>query len=169
MKKLLYVCLAIVLASCTKNQEEEFSAINMDNVVSFAVVNANNEDLLDSSNPNAIDLTTLRVYYLIDGVKTAANTGSDNPNGFYKYRVKQANDSYKYRLRVFLNPTVTNQQPKNTTIIEWNNANNDTLEARYRVYKNSPVSLLEFWENGQSRWKVQDQNTNPTRLITLVK
>jgi len=169
MKKLFYVCLAIVLASCTKNKEEDYNGINMDNNAKFAIINANNEDLLNPNNQNAIDINTVRVYYMIDGVKTAASTGSDNPNGYKLLKLEQTDGSYKYRLRVFLNPIVSDQQPKNTTIIEWSDSDSDTLEATYRVSKKSPVSLLELWENGQSRWKIQDENANPTKLITLVK
>ncbi|WP_347173947.1 hypothetical protein [Polaribacter uvawellassae] len=165
MKKLIILICVLAVVSCTNEESDENNYVNFDTAVDFSIVNNIGENLLNPNHPNTIDISKIRIFYVVNGVKKLyyGGTNLDHPNGFMIF-----GSNYK-KIRIFQNPSVTESRPK--TIIEWGQNNSDVLEAKYRIYQNTPILLEEFWLNGTSVWTIADESNSETtyKSFKLIK
>ena len=169
MKKILLLLGILTLSSCTKNEEDILNSVHYDNFVNLSIKNNLGEDLLDPNHTSTIDLSTIKVFHIINGVKTLF---IDNRYTYFKKGFKiYKHDGYGHNIIVIkINPSVTEAKPK--TIVEWNSSDEDVIETTYRIKDNLfPVLKEEIWLNDISVWKIADEaNSNTTyKFFTLTK
>jgi hypothetical protein len=156
MKNLLIIFIIITVLGCDKSDnlnEREYNSI-IDVSLAFSVLNSQNEDLLNPENPNHLDVTKIKLFYVIDGeMKEVYNTRMDNPRNFLIYEHQN-----EYRIGVSLNLTETSEKP--ITYIQWNDTDTDTIEV---TIKRTPSSTIgdEIWLNGIHVWEMGDGTIDP--------
>jgi len=150
MKNLIIILVVTVLFSCSKSNEmEEQDAYYLDVAIEFSVLNSQNEDLLNPENPNHLDVTKIKLFYLINGEKQEVyNPNMDSPRNFRIFKHES-----EYRIGISLNHSETSG--KNMTYIQWNDSDVDTIEATIKKTQNS-LYKDEIWLNGIHVWERGD-------------
>jgi hypothetical protein len=148
MKKILIFLTTITLFACDNTDEKGILGLTHDTSVEFSVFNDQNEDLLNPENPNHIDISKIRIFYIIDGVSHEFNNLNVNGDGSGVLRiVKHENE---YRIRILLNNY--DKSEKTVIYIQWNDKDRDMIEASfktaYNLYKPGKIWLNEklVWE-----------------------
>lgn len=121
----LFLLLSLgIVWSCDKSSGPSFILAND---MYITVLNAEGEDLLDPEHPSTIDLTLIKVYYELDGVKTEINRGNlDFPQ---MYVVEEPGEfSDYYRILLFLN--TEDDSEVTTTYFEWNSERTDVIRSQ---------------------------------------
>lgn len=159
MKKLFLVFPFIIFYSCIKPGCCTIISTNFD----FYVVNEQGNDLLDPDSISPIDFSTVKVYYLLDGIKSEINR--ENLDAPQKYLVfPPEGDRNKYSIRLFLNDE--DSSSITTTYFEWNEDTTDIFKAEVSRNKNS-TRITKVWLNDTLVW---DKNTTDGKpLYELVK
>lgn len=81
MKGLMIVLILIITTNCSQDGDKDGPFIK-DNGVTLTFTNKNGEDLLNPKTPNHFNFEEMRLYYLIDGVKTEVyDPLMDHPRG----------------------------------------------------------------------------------------
>ncbi|MDO6517788.1 hypothetical protein [Zobellia uliginosa] len=134
--------LATILFGC---DGDEGAAINISNNVLISVLNAKGEDLLDPEHPSAIDLSQIKVYYELNGVKTEINRPNlDFPQ---EYRLEEPNSNLDYyRIYLFLN-TEDSSNPT-VTYFEWNPEEVDVFESTL-IRSGGSIHNDKIWLNDE--------------------
>ena len=157
MKNLLIVLVVTLFFACNKSNEME-EQYNLDTSIEFSVYNSQNEDLLDTGNTNHLDVTNIKLFYLINGEKKEVNNPNyDNPRGFRIFKHEN-----EYRIAVSLNNTETSEKP--ITYIQWNDNDIDTIEV---AIKRTQKSILqdEIWLNGIHVWERGNNTIDPYFML----
>lgn len=135
------------------------------NDIFITVLNSEGEDILDPNHPSAIDLTQIRVYYELDGVKTEINGGTQT------YRLVDPSEfSNHYRILLFLNTAENNSEMEDdsevtTTYIEWNPDRTDVIKSQIRR-RDFGILNDKIWLNDEL---ICDVNVDPGNCyVTLV-
>lgn len=162
MKNLLFIFAIITLFSCSKSNESEIPyGTNLDRGINFSVFNTENEDLLNPENPNHLDVSKIKLFYVIDGIeKEFYNPNLDNPRNIFIFEDETEN---VYKIGIVLNDTETSERP--ITYIRWNDVDSDTVEA---TYERAPGAILKnkVWLNGEQVWERGD-NTIDAYFILI--
>lgn len=145
MKNICFFFTLITLLSCDNSNPEE-SSDNIDNGIEFSISNSPNGDLLDPKNPNSLDFSNIKLFYVINGEKQEVY----NPNLTYPRNFKIFKHENEYRIRVFLNDTETTD--KTITYIQWNSSDTDTIEAAFDRNERS-ILKNKVWLNGNQVWE----------------
>lgn len=154
MKNLLIILVAIMLFACSKSNEIEEQQYNLEVGVQFSVFNSQNEDLLNPENPNHLDVTTIKLFYVVNGENQEVyNPDLDNPRNFRIFKHEN-----EYRISVILNHSETSG--KTMTYIQWNNSDVDTIEATIKKTQNS-LYKDEIWLNGIHIWERGNNTIEP--------
>lgn len=148
------ILIAIMLFACSKSNEMEEQQYNLEVGVEFSVFNSQNEDLLNPENPNHLDVTAIKLFYVINGEKQEVyNPDLDSPRNFRIFKHEN-----EYRIGVTLNHSETSS--KTVTYIQWNNSDVDTIEATIKTAQNS-LYKDEIWLNGLHVWERGDNTIEP--------
>jgi len=159
MKNLLIILIATVLFACSKSNEME-DQYNLNVGLEFSVLNSQNEDLLNPITPNHLDITKIKLFYVINGEKQEVN----NPNMDYPRNFRIFKHENEYRIAVFLNHTETSEKP--ITYIQWSDNDIDTIEVAIKRTQNS-ILQDEIWLNGIHVWERGDNTIDP--YFVLIK
>ena len=153
MKKAI---LFLTMISC-QNTEDESSYDYIGAGVEFSLINDKGEDLLDPNNSNAIDTSTINVYYIKDGVKTRYyQSHLTYSRGFRVFKHEN-----EYRIVIYTDYS----SDKDTTIVEWSENDVDTIEIQYRKTA-STVLNDKIWLNGEFVWEIGDNTVDPFFVLT---
>jgi hypothetical protein len=156
MKNLLIILVVTILFGCDKADdsiEREYNSF-IDVSLEFSVLNSQNEDLLNPENPNHLDITKIKLFYVIDGeMQEVYNPRMDHPRNFRIYQHEN-----EYRIGVTLNLTETSEKP--ITYIQWNDTDTDTIEVTIKRTQNSTIHD-EIWLNGIHVWELGDYTIEP--------
>lgn len=139
MKKIFIILIAFTFFSCdSEDGKNEFNSTH-DISTEISVFNNQNEDLLNPSSANHIDISKIKLFYVIDGVSRDYTT-------MLKY-VKRENE---YRIRILLNDI--DKSEKKVMYIQWNENDKDTIEATLKRDKNiyRPDTI---WFNNKIVWE----------------
>lgn len=81
MKRVLFTIIAVItIISCSKEKDQ--IGLPYDNPIEFSYIDENGEDLLNSNHPNYINISSIKLFNVIDGVKKLiVIEGTDNNNG----------------------------------------------------------------------------------------
>lgn len=156
-----FILILLAIFSCSRDNEPEapLYGFNFDAGMEFTIYNLQNEDLLNPENPNHLDVTNIKLFYVIDGEKQEVyNPNYDNPRNFRIYKHEN-----EYRIGISLNHSETSNKP--ITYIQWNNKDTDTLEA---VYDRPPNAIIKnkIWLNGEPIWERGDNTTDAYFVLT---
>lgn len=158
MKHLLLILIVTTMVSCSTSTNEE-NAYVLFNSIEFSVVNTAGEDLLDSNNPNSIDIDNIKLYHVIDNeVIEVYDSHLEHPRHFFVFEHEN-----EYRIRVFQNTSENENRP--ITYIQWNETDTDTLQVEYDRTHNS-LAQKKIWLNGEEIWNI---NINDGPFLVLTK
>lgn len=155
MRNLLLIILSSFFVACSTIDDVPL-CYNISANVDFSVINAQNEDLLNPSNPNRLPVSGIKIFFVVNGKnQEVSNPMLDNPSGF---RIYKREDEAKYRIGVSLNHVETVEKP--ITYIQWSNADIDTLEASF---ERSPCGIAQqvIWLNGKKVWEARSSTSSP--------
>lgn len=162
MKNQFLILLTTTFLACSQSPEEnESQFVNFEAGAEFSVINAQNEDLLNPENPNHLDVSKIKLYYIINGQKQEVYYPNlDNPKGFKIYKPENKNE---YRIGVGFNHSETEEKP--ITYIKWNDTNSDKIEVSYRRVRG--VLQDTIWLNGNKVWERGDNTIDPYFIIKI--
>lgn len=159
--KYLLIFLTIILFSCSHENNKESYII--DAAIDFYVLDSNGNDLLDPSNPDALNLDDVRVFEVVNGEEVEVyNPNYDAPHGFMHLEPEGIYD--KYMLRLFLN--ITEKSNPTTTIVRWSDTDEDVFKAEIDRGRNHIV-CTKIWLNGKFVWPTSYSSGRP--FIKIVK
>lgn len=110
--KILIFSGILTLFSC---DEDSGTGTVISNDVLITVVNKEGEDLLDPSNPESINIEEIKVFYLLNGIKTEINRSNLDYPKMFLVTDPDMNSEY-YRILLFLN--IEDDSEITTTYIE---------------------------------------------------
>lgn len=110
--KILIFSGILTLFSC---DEDSGTGTVISNDVLITVVNQEGEDLLDPSNPESINIEEIKVFYLLNGIKTEINRSNLDYPKMFLVTDPDMNSEY-YRILLFLN--IEDDSEITTTYIE---------------------------------------------------
>jgi hypothetical protein len=161
MKKILIFLTTITLFACDNTDKNDDSInVHWGAGMRFSIFNMDNEDLLNPENPNRLDLSKIKIFYVIDGVtQEFYKSNLDNPRNFRIFK-----DENEYQIAVVLNGF--DKSDKTTTYIQWNETDRDTIESTF--YRNEySIRNKKIWLNGEVVWQDADYAEEP--CIKLIK
>lgn len=161
MKNLLIILTVTTFLACSdSNDSNEIKQFyNFDASLEFSVFNSQNEDLLNPKNPNHLNTSDFKVFYVINGEKQEVyDANMAYPRGFNIYEHEN-----EYRIRIFLNHTDSEEKP--ITEIQWNDSDTDTLEVSYHKTGNAILQNI-IWLNEEQIWERGDNTTDPYFVLT---
>ncbi|HEX8268333.1 MAG TPA: hypothetical protein VF581_00460 [Flavobacterium sp.] len=162
MKQLLTIVLfAALTTSC--NEQNCGEATAMDNAVTIYLQDAMGNDLFETTDYESADFTT---FYVINGEAIENNMGNlDHPKHFIM------SETIPQSMMMFINDSANEQFPE--TIINWNDAESDTLRAQYRHVSgecgSSHSSCEKLWLNDVLVWDGTVEGQVALREVTIVK
>lgn len=149
MKKI--TCFLLMGLLFTMAQGCKDSGVSGDSVetgITMSLVDKNGKNLLDPSTPNNYNPDSIKLFYLIDGIKKEAINGkSDHPRMFL---VNKYIPNGQYYISVGLNYNGAKEGPT-TTYLQWNQNDVDTLVAEFKITKSS-TSLMELKFNKKLKY-----------------
>lgn len=136
----------LVWVSCQEKEEPD-CCTNIDTSFRFNVLDSDQLDLLDPSNPEHLKLQDLVVSFLLDGEKVEVYDSKINHLRSFPRIIEPEPLAGvdKYVLNVILNSSKDEEMP--TTYLEWKDGSVDTLEAEFHRSSNT-VILIKLWLNG---------------------
>ncbi|UZD21427.1 hypothetical protein PBT90_18085 [Algoriphagus halophytocola] len=157
--------LALVLFSC-QEKEGPCGCTYIDTSFRFNVVNDDQVDLLDPSNPDHLVTRDLVVSFLLDGEKVEVYDSKINHLRSYPKIIEPEPLAGvdKYMLNVILNSSEDEEIP--TTYLEWKDGSADKLEAEFS-YSGNSVMIRKLWLNEDLIWDMQNDGEKP--IYELVK
>ncbi len=142
----------IWIISCSVGESPQ--NINIDNNLTFYLVDENGNDLLNPENPNSVELDLIRVFYMIDGEKIEVNDSNlEFPRAF---RVIPPEGNYdKFLLVLYLN--IEDKSSSTTTLFQWTREDIDYFQAEFDRGKNERhVICTKVMWNGQVVFNVSN-------------
>lgn len=129
-----------ILASC--NREKSDNTI-IDTTIDIFIENSAGENLLTDTTENTINLDSIRLEFLINGIKYPVyDVRLDYPRSFFFIQ-----DSSAERIRIFPNDAESEEYP--ITYILWNSVDVDTVKCHnIRKNDNDYISCDKVWYNG---------------------
>lgn len=161
MKNLLIILTATTFLACSNsNDSNEIKQFyNVDTKVEFSIFNSQNEDLLNPENPNHLNTSNFKVFYIINGEKKEVNQANlDYSRGFKIYKHEN-----EYRIGIFLNSSDSSDKP--ITEIQWNDGDTDTIEVSYQRTDNGVLQNI-IWLNGELIWERGNNTIDPYFVLT---
>ncbi len=138
--KFLLAALVAILLACDKPQGPSFIIAND---IYIKALNEDGIDLLDPISSVALDLSEVKVYYDLDGVKTEINRSNmDFPQMFLIEEPSENSDNY--RILLFLNSE--DDSNITTTYFEWNSSRTDVFKAMIERGQNGIINR-KIWLN----------------------
>jgi hypothetical protein len=158
MKNLLIILTMTTLFACSESNEVVKQYHNIDVGIEFSIFNSENEDLLNPENPNHLDVSKIKLFYIINGErKEVYNSNLTSPRNFMIYKHEN-----EYRIRIFLNHTDTSDKP--ITYIQWNESDTDTIEVTYKRNQNA-ILKNNVWLNSEKIWERESETVEPYFIL----
>lgn len=137
--KYVFCLLTVLFLGCAP---ETNCCTNLDVGMQFAVLDANGNDVLNPSNPNAFKAQNIKIYYVIDGVSEYQNSGNGGLLEISKY---QNHENYIISIGPYVGDHLS------TTLIKWNEIDIDTIKCEVeRISSNTRISKV--WFNDVLKW-----------------
>ncbi len=101
-------------------------------------------DRLNPASPGAVDLSKIKVYYVIDGKEKLFYRGNlTAARGYLVHAPEGAGERY-YSLRLFFN--IESKEEVTTTIVEWGDGHRDVFKVAF-IRKENRISQRSIWLN----------------------
>ncbi|WP_026727857.1 hypothetical protein [Flavobacterium denitrificans] len=139
MKKALMFLIAIFFFACD-SKDEDILCFNYDTSMSFSVLNAKGEDLLDPEIPNGFDVSKIRLFYEINGEVKEQGLNPDF-RAIFKNMITN-----KYQITIPLNSSDLNK--KTVTYIQWDEKHADTLQSTFDT-RHCYTGVDKVWLNNE--------------------
>jgi hypothetical protein len=144
--QLLILALTIIISSC---KESNITNDYVEKTVEFSLVDENSNDLLDSSNPDHIPYTEIKLTHFLNEDYTNPASVDDRI-----LKLDEKRDGLTV-LSIQLNDTGNYEKP--ITIIDWGNLRTDTLRASFRRGDNG-IRVVKAWLNDKLIFDVSDRD-----------
>ena len=151
MKKLLLLLFfPLLLQGCTKDEESKTTyGLVLEGYVTFSVSDAQGNDHLNPASPGAVDLSKIKVYYVIDGKERLFyRSNLEAARGYLVYTPKDTGERY-YSLRLFFN--IESKEEVTTTIVDWGDGHRDVFKVAF-IRKENRISQRSIWLNDSLIW-----------------
>jgi len=179
IKNGLFFAIIILCAFSCKKTNPGGGGVVFDLTNDIRVVNKDGQNLLDPSTQNSFKKDDIKIYYLINGLKTEMfNKNLDAPRQFMIFQVGADVKNYanEHLVRIFSNNKGVVDKNGNeitTTYIEWNSTDTDTLVTQIQ---RSGASIFNYkvWYNGIIKWdrtsmpRLEDKSF-PGRFFQIIK
>jgi lipoprotein len=171
MKKLLMLLLfPLLMAACTKGggsedviTSEEPQTAEADNPnqggspsdllprgfiitahMDLRLLDLQGNDRLNPASPGAVDLSKIKVYYVVDGKERLFyRSNLEAARGYLVYTPKETGERY-YSLRLFFN--IESKEEVTTTIVDWGDGHRDVFKVAF-IRKENRISQRSIWLN----------------------
>ena len=101
-------------------------------------------DRLNPASPGAVDLSKIKVYYVVDGKEKLFYRGNLNAaRGYLVHAPEGARERY-YSLRLFFN--IESKEEVTTTIVDWGDGHRDVFKVAF-IRKKNRISQRSIWLN----------------------
>ena len=101
-------------------------------------------DRLNPASPGAVDLSKIKVYYVVDGKEKLFYRGNLNAaRGYLVHAPEGAGERY-YSLRLFFN--IESKEEVTTTIVDWGDGHRDVFKVAF-IRKENRISQRSIWLN----------------------
>ena len=101
-------------------------------------------DRLNPASPGAVDLSKVKVYYVIDGKERLFyRSNLEAARGYLVYTPKETGERY-YSLRLFFN--IESKEEVTTTIVDWGDGHRDVFKVAF-IRKENRISQRSIWLN----------------------
>ena len=101
-------------------------------------------DRLNPASPGAVDLSKIKVYYVIDGKEQLFYRGNlTAARGYLVHAPEGARERY-YSLRLFFN--IESKEEVTTTIVDWGDGHRDVFKVAF-IRKKNRISQRSIWLN----------------------
>ena len=101
-------------------------------------------DRLNPASPGAVDLSKIKVYYVVDGKERLFYRGNlEAARGYLVYTPKETGERY-YSLRLFFN--IESKEEVTTTIVDWGDGHRDVFKVAF-IRKENKISQRSIWLN----------------------
>ena len=101
-------------------------------------------DRLNPASPGAVDLSKIKVYYVVDGKEKLFYCGNLNAaRGYLVHAPEGARERY-YSLRLFFN--IESKEEVTTTIVDWGDGHRDVFKVAF-IRKENRISQRSIWLN----------------------
>ncbi|WP_316632817.1 hypothetical protein [uncultured Flavobacterium sp.] len=145
IKKLLIFLITTAFLSCDSSNESRCSSYYYGIGIDFYVRNTQGEDILDPQNSNSLDVSKIKLFYVVNGVaQEYYNSNLDSPRGFRIFNSKNG-----YKIRIEMNNL--DKSKKRITYVQWNETSRDTLESTFEIDECYTV-VKQVWLNGKFVW-----------------
>ncbi|MGC3943306.1 MAG: hypothetical protein QM762_02015 [Chryseolinea sp.] len=167
--KLIKLALLTVFITFFSSCEEKLCGCTIvDAVVNIMVTDSENRNLFDPSTPGYFKEEDIRIYFLRDGKREEAYAANlDNPRYF---SIDQSGTNNEYVMRLF--PDLeTHGSDVTSTIIKWNDTDEDTVDCEIRSTDNSTI-ITKVWYNDVLEYDQVNGTTSAaheSRLINVHK
>ncbi|PBJ13708.1 hypothetical protein [Flavobacterium sp. ACN6] len=147
MKKILMFLTVITLCACDSKDEKDVLGLTYDISAELSIFNDQNEDLLNPNNPNHLDISKIRLFYVINGVNQEFHNLNVESTSVLRI-VKRENE---YRIKMLLNDY--DKSEKTTIYLQWDESQKDTIqstfEKSYNLYRPKKI-----WYNNKLVWQL---------------
>lgn len=153
------IIVLLLLAACTK--ENEFSVMA---IQKFYIMDTKGNDLLNPITENHINISRIKIYYLINGKKVEYSQykqASDYPQGFYILSPKESIEK-QYTIVLFLNDQIAKNN-FSYTYIEFDDIRTDTIESIVKKKTNMFNCTMSSYND--SIWSPTTVNS----IFTIIK
>ena len=101
-------------------------------------------DHLNPASPGAVDLSKIKVYYVVDGKEKLFYCGNLNAARGYLVHAPEGTGERYYTLRLFFN--IESKEEVTTTIVDWGDGHRDVFKVAF-IRKENRISQRSIWLN----------------------
>ena len=106
-------------------------------------------DRLNPASPGAVDLSKVKVYYVVDGKERLFyRSNLEAARGYLVYAPEDTGERY-YSLRLFFN--IESKEEVTTTIVDWGDGHRDVFKVAF-IRKENRISQRSIWLNDSLIW-----------------
>ncbi len=111
-------------------------------------------DHLNPASPGAVDLSKIKVYYVIDGKERLFyRSNLEAARGYLVYAPEETGERY-YSLRLFFN--IESKEEVTTTIVDWGDGHRDVFKVAF-IRKENRISQRSIWLNDSLIFDLQNK------------
>lgn len=162
IKKLLLFLVSIAFFSCDSTNENRCLSYFYSVSVDFYVLNTQGEDLLNPKNPNCLDVSKIKLFYIVNGVSQEYfRPNLDASRGFIILKPEEGSN---YRIRIMMNDL--DKSEKKITYVQWNEMDKkDIFESTLEITE-CYTEIKKVWFNGKLLW---DRSVDEKVYPVLIK
>ena len=123
-------------------------------------------DRLNPASPGAVDLSKIKVYYVVDGKERLFyRSNLEAARGYLVYAPEETGERY-YSLRLFFN--IESKEEVTTTIVDWGDGHRDVFKVAF-IRKENRISQRSIWLNDSLIFDLQKKIDFTTDYIFEIK